>query len=237
MHPNRLRGYPNPIKRNPDKAQEMKKRGMGGREMKGARELLLSTWDSFQDGKHRPLVRRLPNVKLKRFDYSLTTSADGLFYLRPPYPPRINRTIECEPPGKAKKNPWPTTVHKDYKLKWKNIEYIFVPELTRKPHGTPQRRWTGPVTRVEHREGKAKVTMVTHDDEILHDCAYVQHEIDRVRAEKCLGWDRPGSVTGRREVGSPDWNRWTEGAKKDGAVQRSQHAAPGSLQFYMLPST
>ncbi|CAK9010151.1 Uncharacterized protein SCF082_LOCUS10552 [Durusdinium trenchii] len=184
MHPNRLRGYPNPIKRNPDKAQEMKKRGMGGREMKGARELLLSTWDSFQDGKHRPLVRRLPNVKLKRFDYSLTTSADGLFYLRPPYPPRINRTIECEPPGKAKKNPWPTTVHKDYKLKWKNIEYIFVPELTRKPHGTPQRRWTGPVTRVEHREGKAKVTMVTHDDEILHDCAYVQHEIDRVRAEK-----------------------------------------------------
>ncbi|CAK9026461.1 unnamed protein product [Durusdinium trenchii] len=131
MHPNRLRGYPNPIKRNPDK------------------------------------VRRLPNVKLKRFDYSLTTSADGLFYLRPPYPPRINRTIECEPPGKAKKNPWPTTVHKDYKLKWKNIEYIFVPELTRKPHGTPQRRWTGPVTRVEHREGKAKVTMVTHDARLL----------------------------------------------------------------------
>ena len=24
-------------------------------------------------------------------------------------------------------------------------------------------------------------------DEILHDCAYVQHEIDRVRSEKCLG--------------------------------------------------
>ena len=30
-------------------------------------------------------------------------------------------------------------------------------------------------------------------DEILHDCAYVQHEIDRVRAEKRLGDERGSS--------------------------------------------
>ena len=36
------------------------------------------------------------------------------------------------------------------KRQWKNIEYVFVPELTRKPHGNPSRRWAGPVTRIEH---------------------------------------------------------------------------------------
>ena len=34
--------------------------------------------------------------------------------------------------------------------KWRNIEYVFVPELTRKPHGTPSRRFAGPVTRIEY---------------------------------------------------------------------------------------
>ena len=29
-------------------------------------------------------------------------------------------------------------------------------------------------------------SFVMWKDEILHDCAYVQHEIDRVRGEKCL---------------------------------------------------
>eukprot|EP00435_Cladocopium_sp_Y103_P045155 s2175_g12.t2 len=129
----------------------------------------------------------LPNVRLKRFDYSLTIANDGSNHLRPPYPPRINRTIESRPQvGHKHKNPWPTREHKDYKLQWKNIEYVFVPELTRKPHGNPSRRWAGPVTRIEHvKNGNLCCNaLVRFYDEILHDCAYVQHEIDRVRAEK-----------------------------------------------------
>ncbi|CAJ1328652.1 unnamed protein product [Effrenium voratum] len=148
LHPGRERGYPNPVKRS---------------------------------GK----VRKLPNVRLKRYDYSVTASKDGQFYLQPPYPPRINRTVQAlakprsrakarlavgngpkdpkRPPWGAKKNPWPTTVHKDYKLKWRNIEYVFVPELTRKPHGSPSRRWAGPVKRIELLKGrKPKVTWETH---------------------------------------------------------------------------
>lgn len=64
-----------------------------------------------------PQVRRNPNVQLKRDDFSLTTANDGAYFLRPPYPPRINRTLPAAASGRAKKNPWPTTVHKDYKLR------------------------------------------------------------------------------------------------------------------------
>eukprot|EP00439_Symbiodinium_sp_Y106_P071749 s921_g12.t6 len=142
-------------------------------------------WGYPNPTKRQGKVRRLPNVQLKRCDFRISTSNDGQFYLRPPFPPRINRTLDVEAPGKAKKNPWPTTVHKDYKLKWKNIEYVYVPQLMRKPFGGPHQRWAGPVTRVEHlQNGKTKSELVTHDDEILHDADYVQHEIDKVRAEK-----------------------------------------------------
>ncbi|CAE7566644.1 unnamed protein product [Symbiodinium sp. CCMP2592] len=142
-------------------------------------------WGYPNPTKRQGKVRRLPNVQLKRCDFRISTSNDGQFYLRPPFPPRINRTLDVEAPGKAKKNPWPTQVHKDYKLKWKNIEYVYVPQLMRKPFGGPHQRWAGPVTRVEHlQNGKTKSELVTHDDEILHDADYVQHEIDKVRAEK-----------------------------------------------------
>ncbi|OLQ09394.1 hypothetical protein AK812_SmicGene6982 [Symbiodinium microadriaticum] len=142
-------------------------------------------WGYPSPTKRQGKVRRLPNVQLKRCDFRVSTSNDGQFYLRPPFPPRINRTLDVEAPGKAKKNPWPTTVHKDYKLKWKNIEYVYVPQLMRKPFGGPHQRWAGPVTRIEHlQNGKTKSELVTHDDEILHDADYVQHEIDKVRAEK-----------------------------------------------------
>ena len=114
-------------------------------------------------------VRRLPNVKLKSFDYSVSVAGDGTHHLRPPFPPRVNRTIDVEPQEAHKtKNPWPTKAHKDYKLKWRNIEYVFVPELTRKPHGTPSRRFAGPVTRIEYvQNGKPKTSLVTHDVRLL----------------------------------------------------------------------
>ncbi|CAE7308361.1 unnamed protein product [Symbiodinium necroappetens] len=125
-------------------------------------------WGYPSPTKRQGKVRRLPNVQLKRCDFRVSTSNDGQFYLRPPFPPRINRTLDVEAPGKAKKNPWPTTVHKDYKLKWKNIEYVYVPQLMRKPFGGPHQRWAGPVTRIEHlQNGKTKSELVTHDVRLL----------------------------------------------------------------------
>mmetsp|Transcript_103311 Transcript_103311/g.267170 ORF Transcript_103311/g.267170 Transcript_103311/m.267170 type:complete len:215 (-) Transcript_103311:63-707(-) len=113
-------------------------------------------------------AKRLPNVRLKPYDFELSHSADGQFYWRTPYPPRVNRTIEVTPPWGARKNPWPTHEHKNYVMRWRNIEYVHVPQLTRKPHGQGRQRWAGPVTRVEHLpNGKKSATMITHDKRLL----------------------------------------------------------------------
>eukprot|EP00933_Yihiella_yeosuensis_P060441 TRINITY_DN63203_c0_g1_i1.p1 TRINITY_DN63203_c0_g1~~TRINITY_DN63203_c0_g1_i1.p1 ORF type:complete len:278 (+),score=25.32 TRINITY_DN63203_c0_g1_i1:42-836(+) len=118
--------------------------------------------------KRQGKVRRLPNIRYSSVDYQLAGSSDGQFYLRPPYPPHVNRTIEVTPPWGARKNPWPTTVHKQYRLRWRNIEYNYVPQLTRKPHGSASNRWTGPVTRIEHLPGgKTNSQLVTHDARLL----------------------------------------------------------------------
>ncbi|CAE8637169.1 unnamed protein product [Polarella glacialis] len=118
--------------------------------------------------KRQGKVKRLPNVRLSPGDFNIGASGDGQFYLRPPFPPRINRTIEVLPPWGAKKNPWPTLTHKNYKMRWRNIEYVYVPQLTRKPHGSASMRWTGPVTRLEHLgNGKTTSTLVTHDARLL----------------------------------------------------------------------
>eukprot|EP00931_Biecheleriopsis_adriatica_P074306 TRINITY_DN48394_c0_g1_i1.p1 TRINITY_DN48394_c0_g1~~TRINITY_DN48394_c0_g1_i1.p1 ORF type:complete len:260 (-),score=25.05 TRINITY_DN48394_c0_g1_i1:46-783(-) len=118
--------------------------------------------------KRQGKVKRLPNIRLRSDDFSLSASHDGQFYLRPPYPPRVNRTIEVTPPWGAKENPWPTKVHKSYKMRWRNVEYVYVPQLTRKPHGSASQRWTGPVTRIERlQNGKTSSSLVSHDARIL----------------------------------------------------------------------
>mmetsp|Transcript_33911 Transcript_33911/g.93798 ORF Transcript_33911/g.93798 Transcript_33911/m.93798 type:complete len:186 (-) Transcript_33911:278-835(-) len=118
--------------------------------------------------KRQGKVRRLPNIRLTPDEYRLGASTDGQYYWRPPYPPKVNRTIEVLPPWGAKINPWPTKVHKTYKLRWRNIEYMYVPQLTRKPHGHALQRWTGPVTRVEHLGGgKNTTSLLTHDARLL----------------------------------------------------------------------
>lgn len=122
--------------------------------------------------KRQGKMRRLPNVQLRQHDYHLSASSNGQFYWRPPYPPRVNRTIPVSPdpdPGEGKKhkNFWPTQVHKQYPLKWRNIEYVYEPVLQRKPFGDPSQRWSGPVTRVVHTKRGKVVTQVTHDARLL----------------------------------------------------------------------
>merc|ERR1719229_145654 len=119
--------------------------------------------------KRQGKVKRLPNVRLKSTDYEVCSGRDGSFNLMPPWPPRVNRTIEVTPPWGGKINPWPTHEHKKYPMRWKNIEYEYTPRLMRKPHGHSSQRWSGPVTRIEHHAGNRKTkTMVTHDYRLLN---------------------------------------------------------------------
>jgi hypothetical protein len=89
---------------------------------------------------------RLPNIRLRPADYSVSVSANGTFGLIPPYPPRVNRTIEVHPPKGDKRNHWPTQEHKPYNLRWRNIDYKYTPVLRLKPHGGD--RWTGRYERI-----------------------------------------------------------------------------------------
>jgi hypothetical protein len=84
---------------------------------------------------------RLANFRLRSEDFSVGVSANGAFNLLPPYPPRVNRTIEVYPPKGDKRNHWPTQEHKSYRLRWKNVEYEYTPVLRMKPNGGE--RWTG----------------------------------------------------------------------------------------------
>jgi hypothetical protein len=90
---------------------------------------------------------RLPNVRTRAHEYSVSVSANGCVNLTPPYPPRVNRTIEVYPPKGDKRNHWPTQEHKEYTLRWKNVEYKYTPMLRMKPHGGD--RWTGRIERVD----------------------------------------------------------------------------------------
>ncbi len=78
---------------------------------------------------------RLPNIRTKASEYSLSVTSSGSFALTPPYPPRVNRTIEVFPGSGDKRNHWPTQEHKDYPLRWKNVEYKCTPVLKMKPNG------------------------------------------------------------------------------------------------------
>lgn len=89
---------------------------------------------------------RLPNVRTKSSEYTVGVSANGTYSLIPPYPPRVNRTIDVFPAKGDKRNHWPTQEHKQYPLKWKNVEYKYTPVLRMKPHGGD--RWTGKIERV-----------------------------------------------------------------------------------------
>eukprot|EP00929_Paragymnodinium_shiwhaense_P096825 TRINITY_DN58545_c0_g1_i1.p2 TRINITY_DN58545_c0_g1~~TRINITY_DN58545_c0_g1_i1.p2 ORF type:complete len:193 (-),score=24.09 TRINITY_DN58545_c0_g1_i1:111-689(-) len=110
----------------------------------------------------------LPNRKLQADEFHLSTGATGNFYWRPPYPPRINRTIAPDPPADTKRNLWPTKVHKKYPLRWKNVEYEYEPQMLRKPIANRSERWSGPVHRIEHHgKGKSTKTLVTHDARLL----------------------------------------------------------------------
>jgi len=91
---------------------------------------------------------RLPNIKTRSHEYTLGMSNNGTYNLIPPYPPRVNRTIEVTPSKGDKRNHWPTQEHKDYPLRWKNVEYKYTPILRMKPHGGD--RWTGKVERIDH---------------------------------------------------------------------------------------
>jgi hypothetical protein len=90
---------------------------------------------------------RLPNVRTRAEEYSVSVSSNGTFNLTPPFPPRVNRTINVYPPKGEKRNHWLTQEHKEYKLRWKNVEYKFTPVLRKKPHGGD--RWTGRIERIE----------------------------------------------------------------------------------------
>ena len=90
---------------------------------------------------------RLPNVKPRAREFNVSVSANGSFSLTPPYPPRVNRSIEVFPPKGDKRNHWPTQEHKQYKLRWKNVEYQYVPLLRMKPHGGD--RWTARIERID----------------------------------------------------------------------------------------
>mmetsp|Transcript_35352 Transcript_35352/g.77317 ORF Transcript_35352/g.77317 Transcript_35352/m.77317 type:complete len:193 (+) Transcript_35352:62-640(+) len=124
-------------------------------------------WKGYKNPQKRQgKEKKLPNVKLRSSDFHLGPAANGDFGWRVPYPPRVNRTIPVCPLGK--RNPWPTQEHKSYPLRWRNIEYTYEPRLTRKPHGTADQRWTGPVTRIEHvGQGKTVTELVTHDARLL----------------------------------------------------------------------
>jgi hypothetical protein len=91
---------------------------------------------------------RLPNIKTRPNEFSVSVSSNGNFNLIPPYPPRVNRSIEVYPPKGDKRNHWPTQEHKEYKLRWKNIEYKYVPTLRMKPHGGD--RWTARIERIDN---------------------------------------------------------------------------------------
>ncbi len=91
---------------------------------------------------------RLPNIKTRSHEYTLGMSNNGNYNLIPPYPPRVNRTIDVIPAKGDKRNHWPTQEHKDYPLRWKNIEYKYTPVLRMKPHSGD--RWTGKIERIDH---------------------------------------------------------------------------------------
>jgi len=84
---------------------------------------------------------RLPNVRTRAEEYTVSVSSNGTFNLTPPYPPRVNRTIYVYPPKGDKQE------HKEYKLRWKNVEYKYTPVLRARPHGGD--RWTGRIERIE----------------------------------------------------------------------------------------
>lgn len=95
-------------------------------------------------------AERLPNTKTRPHEFSLGISSNGTYNLIPPYPPRVNRSIEVFPSKTDKRNHWPTKDHKDYPLRWKDVEYKYTPVLKMKPHGGD--RWTGRIERIEHRK-------------------------------------------------------------------------------------
>ena len=62
-------------------------------------------------------VPRLPAIKPRWYDFKPAVNSNGYMILQAPYPPKINRTIQCLPEGFA--NEWPTKQHKTYPLKWR----------------------------------------------------------------------------------------------------------------------
>ncbi|PHJ22070.1 hypothetical protein CSUI_004087 [Cystoisospora suis] len=64
-------------------------------------------------------------------DFSLVRSSNGTYRLLPPYPPRVNRTIEAYPPSSNRFY----ALNRDYRLQWKNIEYRYTPQLQPRPWG------------------------------------------------------------------------------------------------------
>eukprot|EP00397_Hematodinium_sp_SG-2012_P068318 GEMP01110270.1.p1 GENE.GEMP01110270.1~~GEMP01110270.1.p1 ORF type:complete len:150 (-),score=22.83 GEMP01110270.1:128-577(-) len=93
-------------------------------------------------------VQRYPNVapKASRGDFHMGPQASGLWTWKAPYPPRVNVTTRPWPRlTKSIYNKPPPT---EYPMRWKNIEYKMVPQLTRKPHG--RNKWKYDVTRIVH---------------------------------------------------------------------------------------
>ncbi|CBZ56219.1 hypothetical protein NCLIV_066440 [Neospora caninum Liverpool] len=84
-------------------------------------------------------------------DFAVARRADGGFHLVPPYPPRINKTIEPYPPSAGNYY----ELHRHYKLKWKNIEYQYVPKMMPRPWGRAG-PWGGELVRIFHKRSKKK---------------------------------------------------------------------------------
>nr|CEL78651.1 TPA: hypothetical protein BN1205_001085 [Toxoplasma gondii VEG] len=84
-------------------------------------------------------------------DFCVVRRADGGFHLVPPYPPRINRTVEPYPPSAGNFY----ELNRQFKLQWKNVEYQFVPKLLPRPWGRAG-PWGGDLVRIFHRRTKKK---------------------------------------------------------------------------------
>uniref|UniRef100_A0A0G4HY45 Uncharacterized protein n=1 Tax=Chromera velia CCMP2878 TaxID=1169474 RepID=A0A0G4HY45_9ALVE len=102
------------------------------------------------------ITTTLPNRRPRPKDFHIAVTSTGSFELYPPFPPHINRTRPPIAPRSGKKRK-DVTSHRDFSLRWKHIEYKYVPKLMPKPRGLTG-AWSGEVTRIEHSSKRKSTT-------------------------------------------------------------------------------
>eukprot|EP00386_Alphamonas_edax_P010886 GDKI01034785.1.p1 GENE.GDKI01034785.1~~GDKI01034785.1.p1 ORF type:complete len:147 (-),score=17.68 GDKI01034785.1:147-587(-) len=94
--------------------------------------------------------RRLPNRPLRHEEYTLHASAGGGYNLMQPYPPQINRSI-LNPDHEWDRR----LLNRKFNLRWKNVEYSYVPRLLPSPRLSKLHVWGGEVVRIDHSKKKS----------------------------------------------------------------------------------